>query len=83
MAARHPLPYAFAKANSLLLETDGDLTTLWTSSAVPLSALSEVMRLFVVTRSRASRSRRLPSASPRATPGGEAGGEGGGGGGDT
>ncbi len=50
MAARHPLPYAFAKANSLLLETDGDLTTLWTSSAVPLSALSEVMRLFVVNQ---------------------------------
>jgi general secretion pathway protein E len=50
MAARHPLPYAFAKANSLLLETEGDTTTLWTSEMVPLSALSEVMRLFVVNQ---------------------------------
>ncbi len=50
MAARHPLPYAYAKANSLLIEAEGDQTTLWTSSAVSMSALSEVMRLFVVNR---------------------------------
>ena len=48
MGARHPLPYAFARANNLLLETEGDLTTLWASEVVSLSALSEVMRLFVV-----------------------------------
>ncbi len=48
MGARHPLPYAFAKANSLLLECDESRTTLWASAAVSPSALSEVMRLYVV-----------------------------------
>ncbi len=48
MGARHPLPYAFAKANSLLLECDDARTTLWASEQVSPSALSEVMRLYVV-----------------------------------
>jgi general secretion pathway protein E len=48
MAVRHPLPYAFARANGILLESDGDRTTLWASEGVPLPALSEVMRLYVV-----------------------------------
>ncbi|TAK94287.1 MAG: type II secretion system protein GspE [Aquabacterium sp.] len=48
MGARHPLPYAFAKANGLLLECDEARTTLWASTAVSPSALSEVMRLYVV-----------------------------------
>ena len=48
MAVRHPLPYAFAKAHSLLLESDGDRATLWASEQVSRSALSEVMRLFVI-----------------------------------
>jgi general secretion pathway protein E len=49
MAARHPLPYAFARAQGILLECDDDRTTLWASEAVSPSALSEVMRLYVVT----------------------------------
>jgi general secretion pathway protein E len=48
MAARHPLPYAFAKANGVLLECDETRATLWASSAVSPAALSEVMRLYVV-----------------------------------
>ncbi|TBO29361.1 type II secretion system protein GspE [Aquabacterium lacunae] len=50
MAARHPLPYAYAKAHSLLLEAEGDQATLWASEKVSLPALSEVMRLFVINR---------------------------------
>ena len=48
MGARHPLPYAFAKANNLLLEADGDRLVLWATEAAPLPALSEVMRAFAV-----------------------------------
>jgi general secretion pathway protein E len=48
MGARHPLPYAFAKANSLLLEDDGQSLVLWVSEASPMSALSEVQRLYDV-----------------------------------
>ncbi len=48
MAARHPLPYAFAKANGILLECDETRATLWASPAVSSAALSEVMRLHVV-----------------------------------
>ncbi len=48
MAVRHPLPYGFAKAHSVLLEADEGRATLWASEQVSPSALSEVMRLFVV-----------------------------------
>ena len=52
MGARHPLPYAFAKANGLLLEIGGtpDMprSTLWACPEVKASALSEVMRKYVV-----------------------------------
>lgn len=48
MAARHPLPYAFAKANNLLLECDHERATLWASESVSPSALSEVTRLFAI-----------------------------------
>src|SRR5262245_31833334 len=49
MAARHPLPYAFAKANTLLLEDDGAQRVLWAADNSNASALSEVVRLFEVT----------------------------------
>ena len=49
MGARHPLPYAFAKAHTLLLEDDGHQLTLWAGEATPLSALSEVLRVYDVT----------------------------------
>jgi general secretion pathway protein E len=48
MGARHPLPYAFAKANTLLLEDDGQQLVLWAAETTPASALSEVTRLFDV-----------------------------------
>jgi general secretion pathway protein E len=49
MTARHPLPYAFAKANTLLLEDDGAQRVLWAADNSKVSALSEVVRLFDVT----------------------------------
>ncbi|MBP6898959.1 MAG: type II secretion system ATPase GspE [Burkholderiaceae bacterium] len=44
MASRHPLPYAFAKAHSLLLEDDGRERVLWAAESSPASALAEVLR---------------------------------------
>ncbi|MFN9196263.1 MAG: type II secretion system protein GspE, partial [Pseudomonadota bacterium] len=48
--SRHPLPYAFAKAHTLLLEDDGRQLVLWAAETTPLAALSEVTRLFDVRR---------------------------------
>ena len=48
MGSRHPLPYAFAKANTLLLEDDGAQRVLWAGDGAPMSALSEVLRLYDV-----------------------------------
>ena len=48
MGARHPLPYAYAKAHTLLLEDDGERLMLWAPENVSLSALGEVMRLYAV-----------------------------------
>lgn len=50
MATRHPLPYAFAKAHTLLLEDDGQQLLLWAGESTPPSALAEVTRLFDVAR---------------------------------
>ena len=50
MATRHLLPYAFAKANTLLLEDDGEQLLLWAGETTPQSALAEVTRLFDVAR---------------------------------
>ena len=50
MGARHPLPYAFAKAHTLLLEDDGRELVLWACDATPLSALGEVTRHHRVAR---------------------------------
>ncbi len=46
MATRHPLPYAWARANRLLLEDDGERLVLWAPEDAALSALSEVNRLY-------------------------------------
>jgi general secretion pathway protein E len=46
MGARHPLPYAYAKAHTLLLEDDGERLVLWAPETVGLPALSEVLRLY-------------------------------------
>ncbi len=50
MATRHPLPYAFAKAHTLLLEDDGDHLVLWAGETTALAAVAEVTRLFDVAR---------------------------------
>lgn len=49
MGSRHPLPYAFAKAHTLLLEDDGAQRTLWAAETTPASALSEVARLYDIS----------------------------------
>ncbi len=48
MATRHPLPYAYAKAHTLLLEDDGEQLLLWAGETTSPSALAEVTRLFDV-----------------------------------
>lgn len=48
MGARHPLPYSFAKAHTLLLESDGEKMVLWAPETVSLSTLSEVIRLYSI-----------------------------------
>jgi general secretion pathway protein E len=48
MGARHPLPYGFAKAHTLLLEDDGQQLTLWSGEDTPPAALSEVLRVYDV-----------------------------------
>ena len=48
MGARHPLPYAYAKAHTLLLEDDGARLVLWAPESVGLPALGEVLRLYEV-----------------------------------
>jgi len=40
------LPYAFAKANNVLLEDDGQRLVLWAPESASLSALSEVLRVY-------------------------------------
>jgi general secretion pathway protein E len=49
-ANRHPLPYAFARTNRVLLEDDGNVLTLWASPEVGWATLSEVQRQYSVDR---------------------------------
>ncbi|CAN5245713.1 type II secretion system ATPase GspE [soil metagenome] len=48
MSAHHPLPYAYAKAHTLLLEDDGERLVLWAPESIALPALSEVLRMYDV-----------------------------------
>ena len=50
MATRHPLPYAYAKAHTLLLEDDGEHLVLWAGETTATSAVAEVTRQFDVAR---------------------------------
>ncbi|MDT7837600.1 type II secretion system ATPase GspE [Aquabacterium sp. OR-4] len=50
MATRHPLPYAFAKANTVLLEDGGPERVLWSAESSPGAAIAEVLRLHTVHR---------------------------------
>jgi general secretion pathway protein E len=48
MSSRHPLPYAYARAHTVLLDDEGDRLVLWAPETVSLSALAEVLRLYDV-----------------------------------
>jgi general secretion pathway protein E len=48
MGSRHPLPYTYAKAHTLLLEDDGERLVLWAPETVSMPALSEVLRLYSI-----------------------------------
>ena len=48
-AFRYPLPYAFARSHQLLLEDDGEHSTLWHGPTPDASACGEVMRRHTVT----------------------------------
>ena len=48
MSERHPLPYAYAKAQHLLLECGASARVLWTSPATPREAVAEVLRMHEV-----------------------------------
>jgi len=50
MATRHPLPYSFAKAHTLLLQDDGQERVLWAADSSSPAALGEVLRLHSVQR---------------------------------
>ncbi len=50
MASRHPLPYAVAKSQQLLLEDDGQQRTLWATPALSLPVLSELQRVYAPSR---------------------------------
>jgi len=71
MGARHPLPYAFARANTLLLEDDGEQLVLWAGETTPLPALSEVTRLYDVGRFEREASSTLAGRIAAAYAGGE------------
>jgi hypothetical protein len=65
---RHPLPYAYAKTHTLLLEDDGARLVLWAPETVGLPALSEVLRMYDVDAFEREPARRSPAASPPRTP---------------
>ena len=48
MSSRHPLPYAYARAHTVLLDDEGDRLVLWAPDNVSLPALAEVLRLYDV-----------------------------------
>ena len=50
MASRHPLPYAVAKSQQVLLEDDGQQRTLWATPALSLPVLSELQRVYAPAR---------------------------------
>src|SRR6187399_1319917 len=70
-AARHPLPYGFAKAHTLLLEDDGQRLTLWSGDQTPPAALSEVLRVYDVHSFERDAQARLAQRIAAAYAGGE------------
>jgi len=72
MGQRHPLPYAFAKANTLLLEDDGRQLVLRLADSTPRSALTEVLRRYNVDRFESEATETLDKRLAEAYAGGEA-----------
>ena len=72
MPMRHPLPYAFAKANTMLLEDDGQQMVLWVGDATPVAALSEAARHYEITSFEREIGSRLAERIQTAYAGGEA-----------
>ncbi|MCK6425648.1 MAG: type II secretion system ATPase GspE [Burkholderiaceae bacterium] len=69
---RHPLPYAWAKAQQLLLEDDGHRLLLWTAPAgASLTAIAEVQRLYAVDAVEHEEPERLAQRIAQAYAGGE------------
>jgi len=48
VGSRHPLPYGFAKAHTLLLEDNGSQLVLWAPETIAPSVLGEVLRMYAV-----------------------------------
>ncbi len=71
MGARHPLPYAFAKAHTVLLEDDGRHSVLWCTDSTPPAALAEVLRTHAVARFEHEAAPTLASRIAAAYAGGE------------
>jgi general secretion pathway protein E len=71
MGARHPLPYAYAKAHTLLLEDDGKQLTLWAPEGTPLTVLSEVVRQYDIAHFEHEPASTLEQRIARAYAGGE------------
>jgi general secretion pathway protein E len=72
MGQRHPLPYAFAKANTLLLEDDGRQLVLRVADSTPRSALTEVLRRYSIDRMESEAADTLDKRLAAAYAGGEA-----------
>ena len=68
---KHPLPYGFAKANTVLLEDDGTERVLWAAETTSASALGEVLRLHAVHRVEREAAATLAERIARAYAGGE------------
>ncbi|HEX7638739.1 MAG TPA: type II secretion system ATPase GspE [Burkholderiaceae bacterium] len=71
MGARHPLPYAWAKAYSMLIEDDGRQRTLHVTDGTSRTALAEVLRLHAVDRIERAAPNELSSRIAEAYAGGQ------------
>ena len=71
MATRHPLPYAVAKSQHVLLEDDGQQRTLWASPALTLPVLSELQRVYAPSRIECLAAQELAARIQAAYAGGE------------
>ncbi|ACB35686.1 general secretory pathway protein E [Leptothrix cholodnii SP-6] len=68
---RHPLPYAWAKTQQILLEDDNDRLVLWAAAGVNRSALAEVQRVYAVDALEIEEPARLAQRLAAAYAGGE------------